>query len=106
MGMSKNRAAIDLGTNSFRMLIADIEGPCFTPIKKVLRSVRLGEHFNGNNLTTAALKRGLAAITAFRQELSRYPDIQTIACGSAVFRQANNIDAFSTRAEALLGAKI
>jgi exopolyphosphatase/guanosine-5'-triphosphate,3'-diphosphate pyrophosphatase len=106
MGMSKKRAAIDLGTNSFRMLIADIDGWRFTPIKTVLCTVRLGEQFSDNKLTTAAVERGVAAVAAFRQQLDDYPDIQIIACGSAVFRQAKNSHDFRTRAEAILGAKI
>lgn len=102
--MSKNRAAIDLGTNSFRMLVADAKAKSFTAARKNLSTVRLGEGIKNHRLSTTAINRGLAALTRFKQQLT--DDIEIIACGTAVFRKVTNGSDFLLRAESLLGAKI
>nr|MBF0222345.1 hypothetical protein [Desulfobulbaceae bacterium] len=103
--MSKNRAALDLGTNSFRMLIAEAKRRSFTSAQKTLCTVRLGEGISNQRLSTVAMNRGLETLATFKQQLTDR-SIEIIACGTAVFRQVTNGVEFIKRAESLLGAQI
>jgi exopolyphosphatase/guanosine-5'-triphosphate,3'-diphosphate pyrophosphatase len=65
-------AAIDCGTNSIRLLIADIEGENFREIYRTMEIVRLGQ---GVDKTKAfhpdALHRTLTAVAHFADEIAR-----------------------------------
>ena len=51
-------AAIDCGTNSIRLLIADVEGSHLTDIVRVMKVVRLGEGVDvAGSLSPAAIER-------------------------------------------------
>lgn len=60
-------AAIDIGTNSFRLLIAEIAGPDrIRPLVKSLITVRLGAGLHRTKtLAPEAVQRGLTALETF-----------------------------------------
>ena len=84
-------AAIDCGTNSIRLLIADIEGTNFREIYRTMEIVRLGQ---GVDQTKAfhpdAIARTLAAVDLFAQEISKR-GVQAIRfCATSATRDATN----------------
>jgi exopolyphosphatase / guanosine-5'-triphosphate,3'-diphosphate pyrophosphatase len=63
-------AAIDIGTNTVKLLIVDSDG---TYISRRAITVRLGEGITETGrLSEAAIERTLEALGSFRQELNRY----------------------------------
>ncbi|RMH62074.1 MAG: Ppx/GppA family phosphatase [Zetaproteobacteria bacterium] len=98
--MSRQRtAAIDLGSNTFRLLIAEpTDGtPPWRTVHYEHRIVRLGEglHANGT-LNTAARARALQALHAFAAILRKFdvPADATLAVATAAMREADNGPAF------------
>lgn len=100
-------AAIDLGSNSFRLLVAPLAGPGLRPLCKELRPVRLAEGLGTRRrLSPAALARGAEALAAFRHLLDRYQPHRIIARGTAALRQAENSDEFLHTAARILACPV
>lgn len=101
-------AAIDLGTNSFRLLIAELthEGT-LRPLAKELITVRLGQdlHTTGN-LCPEAMERGLAALSRFASRLDALRPVRLRACATHALRVARNRDLFLTEAARRLGQPV
>ena len=65
-------AAIDCGTNSIRLLIADIIDGNFREFDRTMEIVRLGQGVDRNkNFDPDAIKRTLAAVSTFSSEIGR-----------------------------------
>ena len=83
-------AALDLGTNNCRMLVAAPSGDGFRVLDSFSRIVRLGEGlYSSGNLCQAAMDRALSALHACAARLERRPvrrlrAIATEACRRAV----------------------
>jgi len=97
-------AAIDCGTNSIRLLIADIEGENFREIYRTMEIVRLGQ---GVDKTKAfhpdALDRTLKAVAHFADEIARRGVQKIRFCATSATRDATNRDLFVDGVKALLG---
>lgn len=102
-------AAIDVGTNSAKLLVARSNGAELEVIEDRANTPRLGEGLAGNGaISDQAARRGLAAIEellAVARELGVAP-ARTRAVGTAVFRRASNARAFVDRVRTELGATI
>ena len=67
------KAAIEMGTNSTRLLIADYKEGKINVLSRDLITTRLGEGVDSNKaLTEAAMKRGIRALKAFKKEMDTY----------------------------------
>ncbi len=65
-------AAIDCGTNSIRLLIADVSEGKFRELYRTMEIVRLGEGVDKNkSFDPAAIERTLRATAAFSEEIAR-----------------------------------
>ncbi|WP_261811041.1 exopolyphosphatase [Levilactobacillus humaensis] len=88
----ENLVVIDLGSNSVRMTISEIDGDGnHKTIEQVKRYVRLSENMGEERLLQpAAIERTLAALGEFKAIYSKLknPDIQAVA--TAAVRQASN----------------
>ncbi|KMT66262.1 guanosine-5'-triphosphate,3'-diphosphate diphosphatase [Catenovulum maritimum] len=100
-------AAIDLGSNSFHMLIVrSVEGSVQT-IGKIKRKVRLAAGLQENGeLDEAAMARGLDCLSLFAERLQDLPRKNVRIVGTAALRIATNRDVFLEKAEAILGHRI
>ena len=99
--------AIDLGTNSFRLLIAEVKGAEFNPLAKELLVPRLGEDLGKTGkLTPAAVARAISSINKFVRIIKRYPPMPLRVCGTAALRAAANSAEFIKEAEKVLDNKI
>lgn len=83
------RAVIDLGTNTFQLLIAET-----TPFRRIRAEkwmTRLGEGFStAKRFRPAAMERAMTALHYFKEVLSQYPIVQPIVVGTSAIREAEN----------------
>jgi exopolyphosphatase/guanosine-5'-triphosphate,3'-diphosphate pyrophosphatase len=84
-------AALDLGTNNCRMLVAAPQGDSFKVLDSFSRIVRLGEglHSTGR-LSDGAMDRTLAALSACAARLARRPVHKVRAIATEACRRASN----------------
>ena len=97
-------AAIDCGTNSLRLLIADIDGQNFREIHRDMRVVRLGQGVDKNKaFAPEAIERTLLA-TADYADVLRAKGVERVRfCATSATRDATNRDLFINGVEDILG---
>lgn len=100
-------AAVDLGSNSFRMVIARVVGEELRPVDRLREGVRLAECLDKNRrLTKEGRRRALECLRKFGQRLRDFPSGSVRAVGTNTLRKARNRDNFLQRAEEALGHHI
>lgn len=68
--VEKNIAAIDLGSNSFHMVVAKVVGQDLQVVSRHKQRVRLASGLDSqNNLNNAAMQRGLDCLQMFAERL-------------------------------------
>lgn len=100
-------AVLDLGTNTFHLLIAESDGKGgWIMLSKAKRYVKLAES-GIRRIGQAPFERGLAALEAFRLELDHFEITpgQVRAFGTAALRTAENAPDFLDQAEKILGIR-
>lgn len=101
-------AAIDLGSNSFHMVVT-LEGEQggIRIVDKVREMVRLGAGLQADGtLSGEAQDRALACLVRFQQRLASIPHHRIRAVATNTFRAAKNSQEFLSRAELALGHPI
>lgn len=100
-------AAVDLGSNSFRLHIGSFDGSAIRVMKSARDPIRLGAGLDAQgNLTPEAIDRALACLSRFKELLDSYKDIEVRCVATNTIRIAKNAAAFLPRAEAALGRPI
>lgn len=115
-------AAIDVGSHTIRLMIAQLRGQLeLTPVHHGRAITRLAKNFqSGQQLSSASIEESLAVLKSYADLLCRY-NVQAVACGATgVMRRAANsaefqqmakqatglsLDVLSEKTEALLSAK-
>ena len=94
--VQKNYAAIDLGTNSCRLVIATPTPTSFRIVETFSRITRLGEGIiNNNELSRAAIKRTVGALKVCAGVLAEYAPIHSCRyVATAACRRAKNCAEF------------
>ena len=97
-------AAIDCGTNSLRLLIADIDGFNFREVHRDMRVVRLGQGVDKNKaFAPEAIERTLA-VTAEYAAVLRSKGVEKIRfCATSATRDASNREIFIDGVREILG---
>ena len=97
-------AAIDCGTNSLRLLIADIDGNNFREITREMLVVRLGQGVDQNKaFAPEAIERTLAGVRQY-SDLIRSKGVERIRfCATSATRDATNRDLFIEGVREILG---
>lgn len=99
--------AVDLGSNSFRVVIARVESERIVPQSYWKETIRLAGGFDENGaLTPEAQARALTALARFRERLSGIPPERVRAVGTQAMRAATNAEAFLAKAQEALGYRI
>jgi exopolyphosphatase/guanosine-5'-triphosphate,3'-diphosphate pyrophosphatase len=99
-------AAIDLGSNSFHLLIARIEHGEMRPVDALAEKVQLGAGLEDDVLSDEAIQRGLDCLSRFAQLLGSV-DIQRVrVVGTNALRMAKNRKAFTVPAKRILGTRV
>jgi exopolyphosphatase/guanosine-5'-triphosphate,3'-diphosphate pyrophosphatase len=84
-------AAIDCGTNSIRLLIADIDGNNFREITREMEVVRLGQGVDKSGaFHPDAIARTLAAVDKYAAEIARRGVEKIRFCATSATRDATN----------------
>ncbi|WP_028306536.1 Ppx/GppA phosphatase family protein [Desulfitibacter alkalitolerans] len=84
-------AAIDIGTNSVRLLIAERNNDKIIPIHRDLRSTRLGEGLESTGrISKEAIARTLDALVAFMETIQGFNVKQVKAVATSAMREASN----------------
>jgi exopolyphosphatase/guanosine-5'-triphosphate,3'-diphosphate pyrophosphatase len=84
-------AAVDLGTNSTRLLVADVTAGNVGEVVRRLTITRLGEKVDeGRRLLPTAMARVHDCLDGFRRELGRLGAERTLAIGTSALRDAEN----------------
>lgn len=100
-------AAIDMGSNSFRVEIGQLHQGKYRRIDYLKETVRLGAGLDADGfLTDEATDRGLACLARFAQRLQGFAAWQVRAVATQTLREARNRDAFLTKAQQVLGYPI
>ena len=94
-------AAVDIGTNSVRLLITDNEGG---ELARHMRITRLGQGVDvTGTLAEEAIARTTAVLQDYRAELRRFSVTRVRATATSAARDAGNSEAFFAAAEQALG---
>lgn len=97
-------AAIDLGSNSFRLEIGRLEHGRYRRVDYLKETVRLGGGLDAERrLTEEAARRGLDCIGRFAERLRGFAPWQLRAVATQTLREAGNRDEFLARAQGALG---
>jgi len=86
-------AALDMGTNSFHMVVVriDVALPAFTIIAREKESVRLGDcEPKTGNLKREVMEKGIATLRRFQDVAKTFNAEQTIAVATSAIREAPN----------------
>ncbi len=103
--------AIDLGSNSFHLLAAELRTTVdgrwrLHPRQRLGRKVQLGLDMQGGQLCPRAVERGLACLEEFAPFLQELPSRAIRVVATQALRQADNCQAFTGPAEQLLGVPV
>ena len=100
-------AAVDMGSNSFRLEIGQLVHGRYRRVDYLKESVRLGAGLDAHGLLTEeAVQRGLACLRRFAARLAGFEAAQVRAVATQTLREARNRNAFLLRAQEALGYEI
>ena len=99
-------AAIDLGSNSFHLLIARIEHGAMRPVEALAEKVQLGAGLEDDQLSQDAIDRGLACLGRFAQLLGSVTPERVRVVGTNALRMARNRRDFTLPASRILGTRV
>ena len=97
-------AAIDCGTNSIRLLIADVAGGRTTDVARRMEIVRLGEGVDRTGrISDAALERTRKALIGYAAEIAELGITRVRMCATSASRDASNAAEFRRMVHGVLG---
>ena len=99
-------AAVDLGSNSFHLIIARKEHGEMRPIEVLAEKVQLGAGLEGGHLSQESMERGLDCLSRFAQLLESIEPQRVRAVGTNALRQAKNRLDFVMPASEILGTRV
>ena len=100
-------AAIDCGTNSIRLLIADIAGDNFKEVLRTMEIVRLGQGVDQNKaFHPDAIDRTLKAVELFRDQIASKGVEKIRFCATSATRDATNRSLFTDGVRDILGIEV
>jgi len=100
-------AAVDLGSNSFHLIVARRQGRELVVVDRLREMVQLAAGLDrGRNLSRPARQRALECLRRFGQRLEHLPDERVRAVGTNTLRSARNAGRFRRAAEKALGHPI
>lgn len=92
-------AAIDLGSNSFHMVIARVVDGAMQVLGRLKQRVHLADGLDANNvLSEEAIQRGLNCLALFAERLQGFSPANVTIVGTHTLRQAVNAEEFLQRA--------
>ncbi len=100
-------AAIDLGSNSFRLEIGRLDHGHVQRVEYIKETVRQGNGLDSErNLSQEAMQRGWDCLARFSERLGGFKRSQVRAVATQTLREARNRDLFLNQANQMLGFPI
>ena len=100
-------AAVDLGSNSFRLHVAQHDGQTMRVVKSAREPIRLGAGLDARgNLTEAAMQIAIESLARFKTVLAGFPLTAVRVVATNTIRIAGNSAAFLPLAEKAIGYPI
>jgi len=100
-------AAIDLGSNSFRLEIGRFEHEQLQRAVYIKETIRQGNGLDKDrNLSDEAMQRGWDCLARFSERLNGFKEKQVRAVATQTLREARNRDVFLARGQEILGFPI
>ena len=100
-------AAIDLGSNSYRLEIGRLENGHLRRVEYIKETVRQGNGLDADrNLTDEAMQRGWACLARFGERIAGFRPANVRAVATQTLREARNRDVFMAQARKILGYPI
>jgi exopolyphosphatase/guanosine-5'-triphosphate,3'-diphosphate pyrophosphatase len=100
-------AAVDLGSNSFRLQVGRVVNDQIYALDGIKESVRLAAGLsNDKYLDNAAFERGITALRRFHERLAGFPPDAVRVVATNTLRVAKNASSFLVRGEEALGFPI
>ena len=100
-------AAVDLGSNSFRLEIGHLDHGQIRRVEYLKETVRQGNGLDSErNLSLAAMQRGWDCLARFAERISGFEPSQVRAVATQTLREARNRDVFLEKAQTILGFPI
>lgn len=100
-------AVVDMGTNSFHILVAEMVHGQIRTLDKMSEKVRLGLHLDEHHqLSKEGQAIALDTLSGFAQRISNVPVTARRAVGTSALRSAKNVRGFIKKAEVILGCPI
>ncbi len=100
-------AAIDMGSNSFRLEISELDDGHLRRLQYLKEAVRQGAGLDGNrNLTQESMEAGWACLARFAERLQGFNADHVSAVATQTLREAKNSEVFQKEAERILGFPI
>lgn len=100
-------AIIDLGTNTFHLLIAEVNGVEPIILYKTNKPVRLGENITKNNcIIDRAFERGISCLQEFKKTIDQFEVDKVKAIATSGVRSAENGHDFVNAAKKKAGISI
>lgn len=104
---SESYAALDLGSNSFHLIVAREHNGAIETIDKHREMVRIATGLDDSKkLSEESIQRALDSLSRMSQRLRTLPHHNVRVVGTNALRQASNSEQFIERAEAALGHNI
>ncbi len=102
-----NYAAIDLGSNSFHLLVATFRSGQIYPIDSVKHMVRMAAGLDEHkNISAEYMERALDSLRLMAERIQNIPDSHIRVVGTNTLRVAKNSAVFIKQAEKILGHEI
>ncbi|WP_070962523.1 exopolyphosphatase [Vibrio sonorensis] len=100
---TRDIAAIDLGSNSFHMVVAKVVDQDLQLVSRHKQRVRLASGLDAQqNLDHASMERGLDCLSMFAERLQGFEEDNVRIAATHTLRQANNAHLFLQRAREVL----
>jgi exopolyphosphatase/guanosine-5'-triphosphate,3'-diphosphate pyrophosphatase len=100
-------AAVDLGSNSFHMIVGELRHGQLAILDRIRETVRLAEGLSGTgDIAPAARERALDCLSRFGERLRDIHASKVRAAGTSTIRRAREDSTFMAEAEAALGHPI
>jgi len=100
-------AAVDLGSNSFRLEIGHLDHGQIRRLEYLKETVRQGNGLDSErNLSPVAMQRGWDCLARFAERIAGFKPGQVRAVATQTLREARNRDVFLDKAQQILGFPI
>ena len=99
--------AIDIGTNSVRLLLAESEGHTIVKSKKYVTTTRLGSYINQDSIISEeGIEKTVEAIKEFGEKIEEYGCDKIYCIGTAALRKSENRLEFKKMAKEVSGIDV